>query len=437
MSRHVERWADAVAGARIEGARVAEWSFHVSEARRLTLPTRDGETGNAHMPLTLAESCMARYVIVWDDRSVSRGALERRQVESDLSDALAQARRGAYDDPDAAQVVGRSPLPDVRLFDEEAAAIASGKVHALLDRSARIRRCAAEAGFPHWSGSFQASEAHSRLATSQGFEAESRTTHWSWHASLRGEIGCGYSARALETVDDLEARVLRIAAIAPLLDVVVPGIAGGERPVLLHPDVVEELVLGSLLRHLDAATVAHAEGWFRREQFGSGVPVLREDLGVRIDPTLPLRAGSYRFTSEGVPSAPCVFVEAGRLLRPAADLKYARRLGLAPTPLPAGSDTLFLEGPEAMSLQDAYDAAPGGGLVLGVLGVHTLDSASGDFSLSAPQTLHIGAGGPDGRFRATLSGNLLALLRSADLRLVSFPGEPTPGLLVTCRLDPK
>ena len=99
-------------------------------------------------------------------------------------------------------------------------------------------------------------------------------------------------------------------------------------------------------------------------------------------------------------------------------------------------DTLFLEGPTRIPYEAALASAAGGALVLSVLGVHTQDFTSGDFSLSAPQTIAIGAAGLAGRLRATISGNLFELLRSPDLALVDFPGEHTPGLLVRCRLDP-
>jgi PmbA protein len=118
------------------------------------------------------------------------------------------------------------------------------------------------------------------------------------------------------------------------------------------------------------------------------------------------------------------------------DLKYARRLGLAPTANPSSMDTLFFEGPSPISYDEAIAASAGGALVLSVLGVHTQDFTSGDFSLAAPQTLAIGADGLEGRLRATISGNAFELLRSPELRLVRFPGEHTPGILVPCRLDP-
>ena len=164
--------------------------------------------------------------------------------------------------------------------------------------------------------------------------------------------------------------------------------------------------------------------------------MLREDIGFRIDPLQPLKSGSYRYTTEGVPAGPCVFIERGRLRQPVLDMKYARRLGLEPTPLPSDCDTMHFEGSQPLSFDDALARAEGGALVLSVLGVHTQDSASGDFSLSAPQALVIGSGGLAGKMRGTISGNLFELLSSDDVEFVRFEMEPLPGLLVRCRLDP-
>ena len=191
-----------------------------------------------------------------------------------------------------------------------------------------------------------------------------------------------------------------------------------------------------LLHNLDGSQVAHGTGAFRLEQFDSEAKVLRDDLVLRTDPSVPMAAGAYRFSQEGLPASPCAFIEEGRLKTPLLDLKYARRLGRAPTANPSAMDTLFFEGQASIGYDDALAAAGGGALVLSVLGVHTQDFTSGDFSLSAPQTLAIGPSGLEGRLRATISGNVFELLREPELALVRFPGEHTPGLLVRCRLDP-
>jgi PmbA protein len=237
-------------------------------------------------------------------------------------------------------------------------------------------------------------------------------------------------------MDAFTARLDRLVDYVLSLRKLAAARTGGVVPVLLHPDVVEDYVIGVLLHNLDGPQVAHGTGAFRREAFDARERVLREDLTLRTDPLVPMAAGSYRFSQEGLPAGACAYIRGGRLESPMLDTKYARRLGRPPTAFPAAMDTLFLEGGVTLDYDEALGRAGGGGIVLSVLGVHTQDFTSGDFSLSAPQTLAVGPGGVGGRLRATISGNLFGLLRSEEMALVRFPGEHTPGILVPCRLDP-
>jgi len=417
------------------GPSIAAWSVYAASARRVSLGTKDGETGNPHAPLALSESLTGRYKLVWDDGRVSRGAMERRAIEREPEPVLRAARAASYDDPDGSDVLGPAVFPDVRLHDGATAAAAAGDVAAMAPRLAAIRERVARHGIRTWSGSMQASMGTARVVTSAGLDVEGAGTSASWSATLDGELGAGHGARAPEATSDFEARLDRLIAFVLALRSPAPSRPVGVVPVLLHPDVVEDYVLGALLHNLDGTQVAHRTGAFGLSQFGSDTPVLRDDLTLRTDPLVPMAAGSYRFSQEGLPARPCTFLERGRLVTPLLDLKYARRTGLPPTTVPGGMDTLFLEGPEPVTYDEALASAAGGALVLNVLGVHTQDFSSGDFSLSAPQSLAIGPSGIEGRVRGTISGNVFELLRSPDLTLVGFPGEHTPGLLVRCRLD--
>ena len=433
----LDRILEALPTASVNGLGVTAWSLYVNEARRASLGVKDREAGNTHAPFNLAESCGARYLFVWDDGRISRGYLERRQLEDEPAQTLSYAQAAAYDDPDAAQVLGPAEFPELELHDSAAAAAAGGDTGSLARRLAVVRERLRPPAFNTWSGSFSASEATTRLVTSAGLEISGSGTAIGWHVTVNGEVGDGYSARRNEDDAEFEARLGRLLELARRLQQPADPLPGGILPVILHPNVVQEYVLGTLLHHLEGSTIAHGEGLFRREQFGSDEPVLREDLVLRLDPLQPYKRGSYLFSTEGLPAGRCSYIDRGRLIQPMLDLKYARRLGLEPTPLPYSMDVLHFEGPTPLDLHAALSAAKGGALVLSVLGVHTQDSSSGDFSLSAPQVLRVGDVGLAGRLRATISGNLFEILRSSDLQFVAFEGETTPGLLFPCRLDLK
>jgi len=426
----------ALRDSRFGGARVREFRIHATEVRRLSLGVKDAHAGGPHAPLSRKHGSAARFLVVWEDGRISRGALERTQVEESAQRALEDARQAAYEDPDAARVAGPAEFPDVALHDPATAAAAGGELESLARRLDVVRKVVSAAGVRTWSASFSFAEAWERVLTSAGLDERARSTSAAWHLTLNGEAGSGFAARRLEADAEFEARLTRLEETMRQLLASAEPAPGGSCPVLLHPRVVEEYVLATLLSNLSGETVAHGEGRFRQADFGAPRPALREDLGLRLDPLQPLRSGSYRFTAEGIPAAPCTFIEAGRLVQPVLDLKYAHRLGRRPTPLPLAADCLFLEGPPSLTVPEALERATGGALVLTVLGVHTQDLASGDFSLASPQSLRIGADGFAGKLRATISGNLFDVLRGDRLELVRFEGEHTPGLLFDCRLDP-
>ena len=428
----IERSLDALLSGGPGGARVREWSIHAAESRRLSLGTKDRHTGGPHAPLGVAESLVARWLLVWDDGQVGASDLDRAALEGDLGEALERARAAARDDPDAAQVAGPATVPEVVLHDPLSARVAGGDTALVAARLESIRERFARNRFGTWSGAFDASESSARLVTSAGFDASARRTLHGWSATFDGEIGDGHVARAPEGDAEFAARLDRLAEVACLLREPSPPRPAALGRTILHPVVVRSLVLDTLLQNLEGAAVAHGSGRFGREAFGSGDPVVREDLTLRVEPLEPLRAGSYRFTREGVPAVRTTFIDRGRLATPVLGLKYARRLGLRPTGVPLAHDVLRLEGPAPVPLAEAIERAHGGTLVLRVLGMHTQDPTSGDFSLSSPQALAISGGRARGRVRVTIAGNVFEALRDETLELVAFPGEETPGLAIRC-----
>lgn len=422
----------AIERVRVDGVTPEKWQVHGTESRRLSLGIKDRQVGNPHAPLSLAEARRAAYLLVWSDGKVCRGTIERQE---DPQTAFEEARTMAYEDPDAAHVLGATAFPDVPLWDDSTAGIAGGDTALIGARLNHVRASIEKAGARTWSGSFSAGASESRLITSAGLDVASRGTTFGWFVNVDGEAGNGFAARRPESSDAFEARLDHLMLTAAEIAKEGAKVSPGVHRVLLHPRVVENYVLGTLFQNLDGAAVAHEESAFERSRFGSDSPSLREDIELSIDPLQPYRSGAYRFTGFGLPAAPCTYVELGRLVQPVLDVKYARRLKLEPTPVPFANDTVRFGTQERMPYARALEQA--GVLVLSVLGVHTQDHISGDFSLSAPIALALDAGAPAGRLRGTISGNLWDTLREADLRFVDVPHETTPGMLFRCRFDSK
>lgn len=415
---------------------VAAWSVHAIAARRLSVGTKDGETGNPHAPVSIADALALEWKIVFRDGKVSRGSADRSGIPTGGEEGLGEIERLATEDPDARDVAPQASMPEIALRDPSAARLVEGDLDPVRHWLEAVRARVGDGAARSWSGSLAASVATVRVATSSGLDARSETTHLSWHAVFDGEAVAGRASRSLEALDDLAPRLDRALAYRRALSEPSELRGGADRPVLLHPDVVESWVIPALLKNLSGRAVDRGESAFDAASFRERRPLLGERLTIALDPTRPLGSGSYRFTPEGIPARPVTLVDGGRLVSPILDLKHARRFGLLPTAVAHGTDTVALSGVPRLSAAEAMGDADGGLVALRVLGVHTLDAASGDFSLAAPQSLRIAGGRARGRVRATLVGNLFEALRDPRLRFVAFEGEPQPGILIRGRVDP-
>ncbi|GAB6280819.1 MAG: TldD/PmbA family protein [Thermovirga sp.] len=176
--------------------------------------------------------------------------------------------------------------------------------------------------------------------------------------------------------------------------------------------------------------------------------ILKDRMGDRIgsrclsiadDGTLPWGIGSAPWDGEGVPTGRTVILDAGKVSSFLYDLKYAKRFGVAPTgnasrspgSLPGvGFTNLFIL-PGTRGQDEILKDNDRGILVTEMMGVHTIDPVSGDFSLGIKGAL-IENGGAVVRpvSGMTIAGNLLELLGSVtevgeDLRFFGDIGGCT------------
>jgi PmbA protein len=213
-----------------------------------------------------------------------------------------------------------------------------------------------------------------------------------------------------------------------------------KRPATFNPDpngckvLLEMGVGGSFIgsyisSNLSGSGVANRQSAYQLEDFKSGKNVLREDISLFIDGLRDYELTASRCSSEGIPAGQGYLVKNGKLVTPALDLKYAGITGFEPTP--AGGLYVVVEG-EKKSFSDMVKELDYGLLVYGVLGMHTQDTTSGRFSLSAPRSLVVENGEIKGKVKATISGNFFEIVQDAKTAFAWDSNEDSPALQITC-----
>jgi PmbA protein len=416
---------------------ISEYRINLSERRSVGIGIRDNDVGSVYSPFSFSASTSGGFLVQWQDGRLSRGNLDGNSLLI-IDQILAHARQAAYDDPDAAQFLGPQQVRDIPLFSNDIPLLFDQRSSYLLEMVERLEQLAARYEAKTLNGGIGVSQGQSWLRTSQGLALSTSGTSLSYSGSFDGIIGEGRSHRSVPTLDEIEAQIILAGEYLQALRGSANGIANGKRMVVLHPDVAYSLFNFFVWGNLGGASIYQGQSPFRIEDFHERKQVFRDDLTVRIDPWQPLGIASFAYTSEGVPSAPISYIDQGRLTQPVLDLKYARRLGLPPTTPPGSEESVWLQAAtehEWSAYQPQLDEAI---LVLSVLGLHTQDRSSGNYSLSTSQALLIRDGVIQGRIKATLNGNLFDNLRDPELHLIRFPGQHSMGfaLPITVAIEP-
>lgn len=278
------------------------------------------------------------------------------------------------------------------------------------------------------------------LASSRGLQTEFSAAYCGGHAFLvavqDGDYQTGFSLRYGWHLEDLNpGEIGRQAAVRAVQMLGAKSISSQEVPVILHPYVVASF-LGVLAPALTARAVQKGKSLFAGKV---GEKVGSERVTIIDDGLTTAGIAASPFDGEGVPCGENVLIKEGRLQGFLYDTYTAAREGRKSTgngtrgsfrSLPeAGATNFYLRG-GSVSAAELWRGVKRGFYVTQVMGIHTANPISGDFSVGVAG-LWIEDGEPAYPVRgAAMAGNLLELLAGIeevadDLTFVGSVGSPT------------
>ena len=420
-------------GPSCEGAEIAGWGFELAEGAALRAGLTNGTLGGPYEPPGVLLGIGGWIDIRWSDGLRTLGTVDRLAVD-ELEDRLASWRATAYRDPWAGPLHPPCVYPRVETHDPSVEAMVSGDPQALFDVLGRARTALEARGLGQIEAKVGVGSGRRWIRNSSGVCVEFAETSFGLQVSADELYSDTFSKRRAASATEASALIEDVARTAAELrrDDHLPR---ADVPVLLAPAVVERFLGRFLGTNLGGRLVIDGHSAFSREDFVGRRPILREDLDLIVDTTLPLELATSPCSAEGVPGGRVALVAAGRLATPMADLKQARRGGFPPTPAPRGSPTLLLEAAEApLGLEAALTTLDPGLVVYFVMGVHTQNARTSEYSVAAPQAQVVRQGIRGGKTAVRLGGNFLGQLRDPSSILVRFPGRHNPGLLVHCEV---
>lgn len=417
-----------------EGLRLKGWRIFVHEMKAVALGIKDNSPGSVYTPPAYREGESGEVFLVWADGRVSQAKVQSRPTATKERwlDELRNWRQAAYEDPEGSRIVSPAPLPLTAVEDEQLEKILAGKDEVLFAHLERLLQEKPDEA--KLQAHISAAWGYRHVRTSTGLAVSYQESQYVQSFSFDRLVGGGFAKRRLIKPEEWEDIWQTTLARYEALQHAGPEV-GSRTKVIFTPAVTEELLGQYILPNFSGQNVLERRGAFDKERFEKKEQIFASEVSLVVDPLRPFEWGSYLLTPEGVPAERTVLVRKGTLASPFLTIKDAGRWGTSPTALPQGTSGLYLSGGQDEPWESAFSGVEDGVLIISVLGLHTQDSVSGDYSLSAPQSLRILNGKFAGRVDVKVTGNFFRDLANPAVRMAHGKHSSEPYLWVEAGLQ--
>ena len=413
--------------------KVRGWRFDISEGRSVSLSIVDNKLGSVYGPATARDSLGGSIYLIWADEKRSLASLERRTIP-EFAERLQEWRAASYDDDRAADILPPQILPNVEMYDPTIIPILDGDTRLLFKILKQGETELRPAGVEFLDAGASASTSTRFMRNSLGLDVSYSSTMIGFSFYADSLYGNGYGKRKMFPDTEVERILTDVRETTAQLKK--PGKfkaspdSKGDR-IILEMSPAGSFLGGYLSGNLSGSGAYNGQTAFKLDDFRQQKVVIRPDLSLVIDGLRAFETSASRVSGEGIPSGQKAIVENGALMTPFLDLKYAKLTDFAPTP--TGGTYFMVAGPHKPFVE-LVKGVEHGLLVYSLLGMHTQDTSSGRFSVSAPQTLVIEDGEFKGKVKATIAGNFFDKLNDPESDFGWDKYEDTPAMAMNCQV---
>jgi len=414
--------------------RLKDWRVSFQQSQMITLGIKNNVGGSVYRPPAYKSTESVSLFLVWDDGKCTKTKMNMPAEGkiSDWDERIRNWRLAAFEDPYAQTIPKPAVFPQVQLASEDIYRIITKNSDYLYEQQKRILADRPKEALTN--SSISVFWGRNFLYTSTGIDLDYEESRYALSWAFDSQIVQSFAQRRLP--EEQEFSELWQESTANYSAIQKMGEPISERTSLvLAPSVVEQMIGQYLLPNFDGERVIQGQSKFKVEDFTNQVQVLAEGLSLEIDPLRPYHWNSYLTTGEGIPAVRTVLAYYGCLQSPYLNVKNANRWGLTPTALPTGASSIIFKHDKQVLWQEALSQIDDGVLILSVLGIHTQNPVTGNFSLSAPTCIRIRQGELEGKVSLRINGNIWDILNSKNTIYAKSPLYDEPYMLVECKAE--
>ena len=399
--------------------------FQLFEENRSVLKAgfNNEDLGGIYQPIQNHTHSRISYLITTKDNKQAKGSLNPNAIE-DLKATTDVIKKTAFKYTDQIKLAPKvSNYNPIQLSSSKLESIIKSSPKEIVEYTKLLFEDQKSLGLKSIESQVSIRYNEKRFISSNGNDMKSVDTSHDYYIEYNAEISASNESCDFIPISEF-SKTHRIAQFAKDLKQKPVKLSDHNLPVLFIPYAGFGILDKYILENINGTLVESKVSRFDIDDFAKDKQIARNDISINVDQTKPMDTDSFNFSTEGIVGKKFTILEKGRLVDPICDLQTASKLGLKPLVLSSLSSAEY----DTNYYEDYLKTHPRFILVLSVLGIHTQNPTTGDYSLPCPSALYIENGKIIGPVNCVLSGNFFDKLNDDSLEFVKHPAFNKPLL---------
>ncbi len=396
----------------VKDTEVLKYQLSHTTSQELSGGFLNNKLGGIYRPIQAHNAARLAYQIEFSDGQVSKGGLP---ASTEIEQILRVIQQGKHSPSEPIEIAPKQKVPAVELVDPDLKAKILHDPAYVSTSVKQLQQDTESSAIEDIEGEIELRLGTTRIMNSHGLDVSSEGTRYHASVGLNSRVGYSHNTRLIKQATGILNYCSHFEQIALALDSKPAQLDSGTYPVLFSAGTGWG-ILSQFLRHnLDGFQLNARQSRYTLDDFSSKKQIAHPDFSLHYDQTSPMDYQSFKFDGEGVTAQKFTLIQDGKLTAPVCDLKSARQLGFKPKSL----GSLKTKVVQAKTYDDFVHNNETFLLVFGVLGLHSVNSVSGDYSLPSDNVLLVRNGKIEGPINAVLTGNFFDNLMETSTHFVN------------------
>ncbi len=376
--------------------------------------------GGAYDPLTFSEEFSGSVLVEWPNGKISKTEISPKWIEDFEKEMKILEKMMYKDDADKNFLKSADLTKFTKQNSSEIVERNFDTEKELVERVINLQEWMSELGETSQYSFVRIGRSRITVTNSKGLLIEEDKTYIGESVYLGEFTGFGIIGRGLQDFKEEDSHIKRTGKIYKAMQTDLQGSKQSrllDAEVILDPYVFSGLFEHFIVTNLEASSIYYKQSAYTKEDFTNNKNIAPSQLSLKVLPRKKMNYYARNYSEVGwVYPDEFEFIKDGQLVSPISDHRFANLIEVDPTP-PINSLRLaeFGDIEKSMDYEEQIKDVENGIIITTMLGLHTQDSNTGDFSLVCPKSIIVKDGEMTGVSEFIIRGNFFDLLRDIDV----------------------